>query len=182
MSEDEENAAASAGGPAAAAAGKSKVLPLLLVINTLLLTGVLIFVMKRPAAQAEPEAKAKAEHGSGEGHEGAEGAAKDDGTPGLGPTLRFDNFTVQLKSADVDRYAHLSIEIEVPDEVAKGSVEKRVPPVRDAILAYLSDRTAEELRGSEGLAAMKESLIKKLDEIVPGHRIRALYITDFIIQ
>src|SRR4051812_3736718 len=111
MSEEEENAAAAA---PAAAAGKSKVLPLLLVINTLLLTGVLIFVMKRPAAHAEGDGKAKSEHAGGEGHEGAEGAPKEDSTPGLGPTLRFDNFTVQLKSTDVDRYAHMSIEIEVP--------------------------------------------------------------------
>src|SRR3954453_19127242 len=108
MSEEEENAAAAP----AAAAGKSKVLPLLLVINTLLLSGVLVFVMKRPTAHAEGEGKPKAEPATGEGHEGAEGPGKDDGTPGLGPTLRFDNFTVQLKSADVDRYAHLSLEIE----------------------------------------------------------------------
>ena len=69
----------------------------------------------------------------------------------MGPTVRFENFTVQLKSLDVDRYAHMAIEIEVADEVAKGMVEKKVPPIRDAILSYLSDRTPDELRGSDGL-------------------------------
>jgi flagellar FliL protein len=177
MSDEDESAA-----EPAAAAGKSKVLPLLLVINTLLLTGVLIFVMKRPAAHAAPEGKgAEAAPAAEEKGEGAHAAAPADGV-GTGPTVRFDNFTVQLKVLDVDRYAHLSIEVEVADDLAKGVFEKRVAPIRDAILSYLSDRTPEELRGSEGLKAAKEALIKQLDEIVPGHRVRALYITDFIIQ
>jgi flagellar FliL protein len=184
---DEEEAAA----PAAAAQGKSKALPILLVINTLLLTGVLIFVMKRPAAHAAPEggkpaAEGGGEHGGGE-HGGGEDKEKAPGghgeeAAGMGPTVRFDNFTVQLKSLDVDRYAHLAIEIEVGDEGAKGLIEKKVPPIRDAILSYLSDRTPDELRGSDGLKEIKESMIKKLDELIPGHRIRNLYITDFIIQ
>jgi flagellar FliL protein len=183
MSEGEEESAAPA-----AAAGKSKVLPMLLVINTLLLTGVLIFVMKRPAAHAAPEAKAAAEESSEHGDKGedkeksAGGHGEGESSGGPGPTVRFDNFTVQLKSTDVDRYAHLSIEIEVPDEASKGVIEKRVAPIRDAILSYLSDRTPDELRGSDGLKQIKESMIKKLDELVSGHRIRNLYITDFIIQ
>ena len=168
MSEAEEESAAPA-----AAASKSKVLPLLLVINTLLLTGVLIFVMKRPAAHAaHGEEAEKTAGGHGEGEAGG----------GPGPTVRFDNFTVQLKSTDVDRYAHLSLELEVADEGSKAVIEKRVAPIRDAILSYLSDRTPDELRGSDGLKQIKESMVKKLDEIVVGHRIRNLYITDFIIQ
>jgi len=184
---DEEEAAV----PAAAAPGKSKALPILLVINTLLLTGVLIFVMKRPAAHAAPEggkaaAEGGGEHGGGE-HGGGEEKEKASGgghseEGSMGPTVRFENFTVQLKSLDVDRYAHLAIEIEVADEGAKGMLEKKVPPIRDAILSYLSDRTPDELRGSDGLKEIKESMIKKLDDLIPGHRIRNVYITDFIIQ
>jgi len=184
MSEDEDNGAA-----AAPPAAKSKALPILLVINTLLLTGVLIFVMKRPAAQAHGgAAEAKAAEGHGEGHgEGKEekpagehGGAEEAGGPG--PTVRFDNFTVQLKSLDVDRYAHLGMEIELADEVTKGRVERKVAPIRDLILGYLSDRTPDELRGSEGLKQLKEAMIKNLEELIPGHRVRAVYITDFIIQ
>ncbi|MDB5475025.1 MAG: hypothetical protein JWP49_536, partial [Phenylobacterium sp.] len=96
MSEDDENVAAPA-----AAAGKSKVLPALLVINTLLLTGVLIFVMKRPAAHAAPEVKEEGAAAEASGHgdpeakpaEGGHGAAEAAGT---GPTVRFDNLNVQL--------------------------------------------------------------------------------------
>ena len=64
----------------------------------------------------------------------------------------------------------------------RGSIERKMPPIRDAILGYLTDRTAEELRGSDGLKQVKESLMKKLDEIVPGNHIKNIFITDFIIQ
>ena len=181
MSEDEEN-----GSGAAPPGGKSKALPILLAINTLLLTGVLIFVMKRPAAQAHDgaaEAKPAAEgHGAGKEEKGAgeHGASEEAGGPG--PTVRFENFTVQLKSLDVDRYAHLGLEIELADEVTKGRVERKVAPIRDLILGYLSDRTPDELRGSEGLKQLKDAMIKNLEELIPGHRVRAVYITDFIIQ
>jgi flagellar FliL protein len=180
MSEEDEAAAP------AAAAGKSKALPILLVINTLLLTGVLVFVMKRPAAHAAPDGakpsvEGGGEHGGGEDKEKASGGHAEE-SAGMGPTVRFDNFTVQLKSLDVDRYAHLAIEIEVTDDAAKGLLERKVAPIRDSILSYLSDRTPDELRGSDGLKEIKESMIKNLDELIPGHRIRALYITDFIIQ
>jgi flagellar FliL protein len=89
---------------------------------------------------------------------------------------------VQLKSNDVERYAHTSLELELTDDAAKALVEKRTAPIRDAVLGYLTDRTAEELRGSEGLRQMKEALLKRLDEIIPGKRINTVFITDFIIQ
>src|SRR5438477_1683802 len=115
------------------AKSSSKILPLMLVINTLLLTGVLVFVMKRPSAQAaggkgEHGEKPKAEHGeSGEKSEkgksekaegGEHGAAEGEHaeTDGVGPTLRLDSFIVQVRSADGDRYAHITIEVEVGGE------------------------------------------------------------------
>ena len=164
------------------ASNKNKILPIILVLNTLLLTGVLIFVMKRPAAaphagegkekEEKTEAAPAGDHAPGKG--GPEAA--------LGPMTRFDNFTVQLKSADVDRYARLSLELEAPNDLSKAAIEKRVPPIRDAVLGYLTDRTAEELRGSDGLKQVKEQLLHKLEEIVPGKHIKSIFITDFIIQ
>ena len=187
------------------AKGKSKILPLMLVINTLLLAGVLVFVMKRPSAQAaggkDEHAAAKSEHGGGEksehgGGEKAEKAEKSEGhgeghgsegehavdSEGPGPTLRLDAFVVQVRSVEGDRYAHITMEIEVAGESDKKHFETRMPRIRDTVIGYLSDRTEDELRGSEGLGQMKIALIKKIDDIVPGHRVRGLFTTDFIIQ
>lgn len=180
MSADDENAAA----PAAPAPKTNKILPLIVVLNTLLLAGVLVFVMKRPAAQAageaaKPAASAPAEHGAGGGSGSEHGDKEGDQ---LGPVLRLDNFIVQVRTTEGDRYAHLTIEVELRNELDKKAFETRMPRIRDAVIGYLSDRTEDDLRGSEGLSQLKEALAKKMDEIVPGRRTRGLFITEFIIQ
>jgi flagellar FliL protein len=89
---------------------------------------------------------------------------------------------VQVRSVEGDRYAHITIEVELGSEGDKKWLESRMPRIRDSVIAYLSDRTEDELRGSEGLAQMKTALAKKIDEVVPGHRVRGLFTTEFIIQ
>jgi flagellar basal body-associated protein FliL len=96
--------------------------------------------------------------------------------------MRFENFIVQVRATEGDRYAHMTIEVEVAAETDKKAFETRMPRIRDAVIGYLADRSEDELRGSEGLGQVKEALTKKLDEIVPGHRVRGLFVTEFIIQ
>jgi flagellar FliL protein len=191
MSDDAEGAA-----EATPPKSGNKVLPILLVVNTLLVTGVLIFVMKRPSAQAasgkdeHAEKAEKSEHGDkseksekkehGEKGEGHGGEEHDTDSPG--PTVRLDAFIVQVRSADGDRYVHITFEVEVGSEGDKKAIESRTPRIRDAIIGYLSDRTEDELRGSEGLAQVKLAVTKKIDELVPGKRVKGLFTTEFIIQ
>lgn len=183
--------------PAPPKSGMNKILPIILVVNTLLMTGVLIFVMKRPSAQAagggkehgaaakeggeHGESAEKSEHGE-KSEKGEHGGTAESGEGGPGPTLRLDNFIVQIRAPEGDRYAHLTIEVEIGGELDKKSFETRMPRIRDGVIAYLADKSEDELRGSEGLSQMKEALTKKLDEIVPGHRVHGLFITEFIIQ
>jgi flagellar FliL protein len=165
----------------------NKILPIILVVNTLLMTGVLIFVMKRPSAEAAGAGK---EHAAAKGHDepapkaegGGEHGAANEGGEGPGPTLRLDNFIVQIRAVEGDRYAHMTIEVEIGGEADKKAFESRMPHIRDGVIGYLADRSEDELRGSEGLTQVKEALTKKLDEIVPGHRVRGLFVTEFIIQ
>lgn len=171
---------------AAPKSNNNKILPIILVVNTLLMTGVLIFVMKRPSAEAAAPGK---EHAAAKGHdepaaktEGGEHGGTSEGGEGPGPTLRLDNFIVQIRAVEGDRYAHMTIEVEIGGEVDKKAFESRMPHIRDGVIGYLADRSEDELRGSEGLTQVKEALVKKLDEIVPGHRVRGLFITEFIIQ
>jgi len=186
MAEEEETA-----GEKVAAKGNSKIMPIILVVNTLLIAGVLIFVMKRPAAGGgggkgehaakEEHGEEKSEHGEKKGeHGGGEHGGAEEGGPG--PSMRLDNFIVQVRATEGDRYAHLTMELEVSAEGDKKAIESRMPRIRDAVIGYLADRSEDELRGSEGLGQVKEALVKKIDEIVPGHRIRGLFITEFIIQ
>ena len=185
----------------------SKLMPILVGVNSLLLVGVLGFmaytVLHKPAAatdeksdeaEAKSEEHAKAEGGEkkaeggekkGEGHgekkEGEkEGASSMPGAPG--PMVRMPDFVVHLRNPDLDRYARITFEVEVMAEPDKERLTANLPRVRDAFISYLSDRTVEELRGSEGLGRTKDALQQKLRELVPEARFRALYISDFVVQ
>ena len=76
----------------------------------------------------------------------------------------------------------VSFEIEVPDEKAKDAVTLRMPQIRDAFLVYLSDRTAEDLRGADAITRLKSALTQKISEVAPGAPVRSLYITELIVQ
>lgn len=167
--------------------GQSKLLPMMLVLNTLLLGGVLAAVVlgvgrsPAPAADAKKEG-AEGEHGKpaeGEHDKPAEGGAAADAPAA---TVRLADFVIHLRNPDVDRFARFSFEIEVGSEADKTSITNSTARIRDQFIGYLSDRTVEELRGSEGLTATKKELIARVKEAVPHARVRGLYVTDFVLQ
>lgn len=191
--------------PAPAKSGGSKVLVILVAVNSLLLLGVMGFLglqlksLQHPPAAAEEHAgkgeekkaeKAEpreekgeekaAEKGEGKeegGHGGAEGPAAKGGV-----LVKIPDFVVHLRNPDADRYARVSFEVEVFAESDKERLVASSARVRDAFIGYLSDRTLEDLRGSEGLSRTKEALQGTLRQLLPDVRIRALYISDFVVQ
>jgi flagellar FliL protein len=168
----------------------SKLLPIMLVMNTALVGGVLFFVMKKPAAAPAKEHAAAAE--GAEGGEEAKGEAGEakagegkDGKKGYvapGPILKLENFVIQLKTVDADRYVRLAFDIEVGTEQDKEAMTAHLSHIRDMVITYFADRTLDELRGSEAMERTKATLIKRIDDVVPGRRIKNLFITDFIVQ
>jgi flagellar FliL protein len=124
---------------------------------------------------------------AGAGGEAAEGGEHGEGAGthlpgGVGPTLKLPDFVVHLRNPEADRYARISFEVEVLNEADKLAIAPYMPRIRDAFVTYLSDRTIEELGGSEGLGRTKKELLEKLEELVPGRRIRNLYVSDFVVQ
>jgi flagellar protein FliL len=151
---------------------KSKSLPMILGLNTLLLAGVLLFVWKRTAAAGAP-ASASVHEAESSGH-------PTEGMPG--PTLKLESFIIQLKAVESDRYVRVSFDLELGSEADKALVTARMSPVRDSVISFFSDRTLDELRGSAGMERTKGELLKRLDAVIPDHHIKAIYITDFVVQ
>jgi flagellar basal body-associated protein FliL len=213
MSEPKKEAAAETP-PPPPGAKSSKLMPILVGLNSLLLVGVLGFMAftmmhppqaasekhddaaeeeargeekeekaEKPAkeekAEKKEEKEEKGEKKEGEGHGGGAAGAT---AGGPGPMVKLPDFVVHLRNPELDRYARMSFDVEVIGESDKERLNANLPRVRDAIISYLSDRTLEELRGSEGLGRTKDALQQKLRELVPEARIRALYISDFVVQ
>ncbi len=169
------------------AAGSSKLVPLLLVVNSVLLAAVLAMLVLKPGGLKHAEAAEKPGHeASAEGGHGEKSKDAKEGKDGKaalpGPTLRLPDFVVHLRDVDADRYARMSFELELPEEKAKEAINARLPQIRDAFLSYLSDRTADDLRGSEAMVRIKVALAQKLSELAPAAAVRGLYVTELVIQ
>jgi flagellar FliL protein len=181
------------------AAKPSKLIPMILIANTLLMGGVLAVVLLRPppgaAAPAASPAHASEVAAGGKaeaakegpektpGHEGAgeaAGAAEKEGAPG--PILKLENFIIQLRGTDTDRYVRVAFDLELGSEGDRSAVQARMPHIRDAVISYFSDRSLDELRGSEGMERVKTAVQKRLDDIVGSRRVRSVFITELVIQ
>jgi flagellar basal body-associated protein FliL len=149
---------------------KSGLVPIILGINSVALIAVLAVVLLRSPGGASAKS-------------GEEGSAEA-GAPGtkVGPTLRLADFTARLHGIDTDRYARLSIEIEVPTEKERDELSAYMPQIRDGFISYLADSTLDDFTGSAALAKTREKLTERLHQVVPTQKIRALYITDLVVQ
>jgi len=149
------------GAPPPKPTGNNKLMPIILIVNTVLMGSVLAVVMLRKppspvvaasAEHGEEEGKAKeGEHGKegeAQGEKGKEGESVE-GAPG--PILKLENFIIQLRGSDSDRYVRVAFDLELVSESDRSAVTARMPHIRDAIIAYFSDRSLDELRGSEGM-------------------------------
>ena len=174
MAEGADNIEAAAG---VKASGGSKLVPILLVVNLLLVGAVLaVFLTRGGGGGGEKHEGAKSAEGKpGEGEKGEKGNAP-------GPTQKLADFVVHLRDPEADRYARVSFEVEVGTEEDKAKLTGYMPRIRDAFIAYLSDRTLEELRGSESIARTKTALSERLGQLAPGVKVQGLYITDLVIQ
>lgn len=168
----DENEAEEEVAPSGGSGGKG---PLIIgAVNTLLTAGVLALVLLKPSGPSGPEPVADAGPAAA-----LEKAKKEDER---GPMVRMADFVIQLRNPEFDRYAKFSFQIECASEATKTDVENALPAVRDSFIAYLNDRTFEELRGSGGLERVKVALYKRLQRTVPPDSVRALYVTNFVVQ
>src|SRR5205085_5237533 len=108
--------------------------------------------------------------GAGEGHgapagEGHEAPARhedpENGAPG--PVVKLEGFVIQLRTAETDRYARVAFDLEIASEGDRKALSDRLSQIRDTIIMYYSDRTLDELRGSEGIERTKQALLKRFD-------------------
>jgi flagellar basal body-associated protein FliL len=177
----------------APAQGRNKASVVFQLVQTLLLVAVLVFLVKgrteapshAPAAPAEgaPAAAAEAAPEGGE-HGEAAPAAEGGAAPAVaaGPMVKISDLIVLLRDAEVDRYVKTSIDLELGNEADKTMLTSQLPRIQESFITYFADKTAEELRGSDGIGRAKRELLERVREIVPGRRVKNLYISFFVAQ
>lgn len=157
--------------------GSGKAVPVLLAINSLLLAGVLALLVLRPGPASAPNAE--------EEPATKEAAAGDEAQPhpgSPGPIVRLPDFVVHLSNPEADRYLRLVVEVELGKDSDRELITTNMPRIRDAFIGYMSDRTLEEMKGTEGMSILRQALMQLLGEFLPRTSYRAVYITEFMVQ
>jgi len=134
-----------------------------------------LFLSTHPTAWADEEAPAEGETPPEEG----EGAQQESV---LDVFLKLEPFIVNLKGNGMKRYLKTSIAIEVEEKEVKEELEMLTPKLRDTILFVLTSKSYNDLFSNEGKIALKHELIAHINRILKSGTIKAIYITDFIIQ
>jgi len=121
-------------------------------------------------------------HGNGGWDPCAAGGCGEGSAGAMGPVVSINDVLVQLQPSSEDRYVRLSLGLEVDGEGSQVVVVHRTTQIKEAILRTFAEHKPGDLQGSDGLAELKKSLMGELREIVPGKRIRNIYVTDFNVM
>lgn len=153
-------------------------------------------VLKPLLAQMAPAAEGEEGEG-GEAH-GEEGHGE--ATPMVGPVLELEEFTVNLRDPDGQRYlrATLSLTVTADDpQFGKLSGEALhkweenfhhemghyVPSIRDIVISTLTKKTAAELSTMQGKEQVKEEIKRQSEALLHGkHKVIRVNLENFIIQ
>jgi flagellar basal body-associated protein FliL len=115
------------------------------------------------------------------GH-GAVVAADQASVPPLGPLVQLNDLTVMLRSDNAARYARVALDLEAASAADKERIIAHMSHIREMMIGYFSERTPDELRGGVGLTNVKEAVQKRVNGLLESPAVRAVYVSDLVIQ
>ena len=101
------------------------------------------------------------------------------------PTIPLEGSLVHLLRGETDtteRHASIQLDLELHGEGDRGPLLQNMSALREVVLSYFSDRTAGEIKAPGSLDRIKEELLPRLNRRLAAPRIRAIYITQIVVQ
>ena len=112
-----------------------------------------------------------------------ETAAVVDESKEMGVLLSLGEVIVSLNGdGGPTRYLRINVDLELTDQAAADLAAVRLPILRDVVIVTLTDRSASELNRPEGMKGLRDELMRRLDERLPGQILRHIYFSDLVIQ
>ncbi len=102
----------------------------------------------------------------------------------LGVLMSMGEIIVTLRGegSQSPRYLRIAIDLELTNQAAVQTAAARLPILRDTVIMTLADRTAAELSRPEGMKGLRDEIMRRLDERLPGGILRHIYFSDLVIQ
>lgn len=94
----------------------------------------------------------------------------------------LENFIVNLADSGGRRYLSTTIVLEFSDKRLVGSLEKKVPEIRDRILMILPTKTFKDIQSAEGKKTLRTTLIRELNDVLQEGKITNIYFQEFVVQ
>ena len=140
---------------------KSKLIPILILVNVLVLATIAGFIAF--GSESGEEQAAQANH------------------PGpVGMIVPLKGFTVNLNDRKGTKYLKVGLNIELADENLQDVVVERDAIMRHNIIIYLSGLKSSEVQGAENKLMIVENLTKRLNEAIGVEDgIKQVYLTEF---
>jgi flagellar basal body-associated protein FliL len=92
------------------------------------------------------------------------------------PIVSLPDVVVAL-NGPTDLYVDAAFDLEVASEQDRDAVKSQLPRVRNETIAFLSQLTPDELRGSAELTKTKARLLDRFRDVLPRQRLDALYLS-----
>lgn len=127
------------------------------------------------AKKADTAEGAAAEGGQAAGEKAKEEAGKTE-------IVTLPTFVVNLADPLGRRYLKLTVDVEMADQKAAEELRGAEPKVRDAIILLLSSKTFADLSSVESKIMLKNEIVERLNQVVPGNKVLRVYFTEMVIQ
>lgn len=93
------------------------------------------------------------------------GDGEEDSSVSVGPPvfLPLDQFTVNLQSADEQRFLQVSMTLKLAEQAVADAIAAQLPEVRSRVLLLLSSRKASELISLEGKTKLATDIAREIE-------------------
>jgi len=125
-------------------------------------------------------AMAVATQPKGEGHGAAQAA--EDPNKVLRPTLALEPLVVNLADEGGKRYLRVTMELEMEKPELEEELKKRLTQVRNIVLMILPEKRFDDIRTTEGKAALREEIMGKVNPLLTKGKLTNIYYTEFVVQ
>jgi flagellar basal body-associated protein FliL len=99
----------------------------------------------------------------------------------IGPILSLEPFVINV-SGDPLKFVKISVAMELTNEKTAERTKKMTPVIRDIVLSVLGTKKPEVFMDVNGRAAMKKELFDGVNRLFADNGLKAVYITDIIMQ
>ncbi len=94
----------------------------------------------------------------------------------------ISNLLVNPKGTSGTRYLSASLGLQVKTATVVEKLKARDLQVRDLLIQILSTRTVEQLTDPAARESMRREILQRLNQMVGGEQLSAVYFVDYVLQ